>query len=65
MFQESLDLVLEARAIEPRLFETQQMAVRIAAEVLKDQDLAQKLVEEAVEVNSRWERTLIKHLDEE
>ena len=64
-YQESLDLLLEAREIEPRLFTTHHMALRLAADLIGDQALSMQLYEDALAVNPAWEDDLQQHLEDE
>lgn len=61
-YEESLDLLLEARDIEPRLFSPHRMAIHIASNFLRDQELAVELAEEAVAINANWQDDLADYL---
>ncbi len=63
LFEESLELLLEAIEIEPRLFTTHQMAIRVASGLLRDPELTIELAQEAVAVNASWEEDLADYLE--
>ncbi len=62
-YRDSLELVLKARDIEPRLYNTHLIAVCVATAMLRDQDLALELIEEAVAVEAAWEEPLLEEVE--
>ena len=56
-FDEALSLAEKAIELEPRLFQSHRIAV-YAARIKKDEDLIERKISEAVEINPEWEKLL-------